>query len=71
MEGTINPFDDPDALYLVLVNSEDQYSLWPMDIDIPAGWVVIDGPATRASCIAVIEARWRDMRPASLRRSLE
>ncbi|MEU6094745.1 MbtH family protein [Streptomyces sp. NPDC047079] len=61
-----NPFEDPDALYLVLVNSEGQYSLWPADIAVPAGWVTAHDMDSRSNCLEYVEARWTDMRPNSL-----
>jgi len=63
---TTNPFEDEHGSYLVLVNDEGQHSLWPADIDVPAGWRVVVGPDGRAQCLAYIEANWTDMRPASL-----
>lgn len=63
-----NPFEDDDRDYLVLVNDENQHSLWPADIDVPAGWSVAHGPASRADCLAHVEATWTDLRPASLTR---
>ena len=59
-----NPFEDPAAEYLALINEQDQYSLWPASIDVPAGWSVAHGPADREECLAHIEANWTDMRPA-------
>jgi len=61
-----NPFEDPDASYLVLVNDEAQYSLWPADIACPDGWTVVHGPGSRAGCLEYVQAHWTDMRPASL-----
>jgi MbtH protein len=61
-----NPFDDPDAAYLVLRNDERQYSLWPAMIDVPAVWAVDHGPSGRQECLDFVSARWTDMRPASL-----
>ena len=43
----INPFEDPDRSYLVLVNGEGQYSLWPAFITVPAGWETVFGEAGR------------------------
>jgi len=63
-----NPFDDEDGIFLALKNSEGQHSLWPHDIDVPAGWSVVSGPATRADCIAYIDRNWKDLRPQSLLR---
>ncbi|MEU5850571.1 MbtH family protein [Saccharopolyspora shandongensis] len=59
-----NPFDAPDAEYYALINDQDQYSLWPAAIDVPAGWSVAHGPADRESCVDHIEVNWTDMRPA-------
>lgn len=61
-----NPFEDEDGSYLVLVNDERQHSLWPADIEVPAGWRVTLGPTTRQECLAHIETNWTDMRPASI-----
>ncbi|MEV5718931.1 MbtH family protein [Amycolatopsis mediterranei] len=61
-----NPFEDPSGTYLVLVNAENQHSLWPEPIDVPAGWTVTFGPASRQSCLDHVEANWTDMRPKSL-----
>ncbi|MFG2847003.1 MbtH family protein [Kitasatospora sp. NPDC048296] len=61
-----NPFDDADGTFLVLVNDEGQYSLWPEFVEVPAGWNTVHGPGTRQSCVDHIEANWTDMRPKSL-----
>jgi len=61
-----NPFDEEDRDFLVLVNDEKQYSLWPANIEVPGGWAVTHGPDTRAACLTCIEEQWIDMRPASL-----
>ncbi|WP_370963553.1 MbtH family protein [Amycolatopsis sp. cg9] len=61
-----NPFEDPDGTYLVLVNAENQHSLWPERVDVPAGWTVAFGPSGRQACLDHVEANWTDMRPKSL-----
>ncbi|NYV73905.1 MbtH family protein [Streptomyces sp. UH6] len=61
-----NPFDDQDGTFLVLVNDENQHSLWPEFADVPAGWTVTHGPDTHAACLEHIERAWTDMRPRSL-----
>lgn len=63
---TINPFDDPEGRFLVLVNDENQHSLWPSFAEIPAGWHRAFGEDTRQACLAYIETTWTDLRPASL-----
>jgi len=61
-----NPFEDPDASYVVLVNAEGQHSLWPILADVPDGWRVVFGEAERQECLDFIEESWSDMRPKSL-----
>jgi MbtH protein len=61
-----NPFEDTDAAYLVLVNNEDQHSLWPEFAAVPGGWTVIHGPVGRAAGLDYINDHWLDMRPRSL-----
>lgn len=58
---------DPQQPCLVLQNSEEQYSLWPSGIDVPAGWSVAHQAASRQEAIEYVETHWTDMRPASLR----
>jgi MbtH protein len=62
-----DPFDDEDGTYLVLVNDEDQYSLWPALIDVPAGWRVVHPDDSRKACLDFINRNWTDMRPKSIR----
>jgi len=66
-----NPFEDPDAKYLVLINDEGQHSLWPVFADVPDGWKVIFGEDGRQECLDFIEKNWTDMRPNSLIRQME
>jgi MbtH protein len=61
-----NPFDDENGTFLVLVNGEEQHSLWPSFADVPGGWRIAHGPASRPSCIDYVETHWTDMRPKSL-----
>lgn len=62
-----NPFDNPDGRFLVLVNDEDQHSLWPSFAEVPAGWNRVFGEAGREACLAYVEQHWTDLRPRSLR----
>jgi MbtH protein len=66
-----NPFEDPEAKYLVLINDEGQHSLWPVFADVPDGWKVIFGEDGRQECLDFIEKNWTDMRPNSLIRQME
>lgn len=61
-----NPFDNQDGIFLVLVNDENQHSLWPDFAAVPQGWRTVFGPDTRAACVDYVETNWTDMRPASL-----
>ncbi len=66
-----NPFEDPDAKYLVLINDEGQHSLWPTFADVPDGWEIIFGEDGRQECLDFIEKNWTDMRPRSLIKAME
>jgi MbtH protein len=61
-----NPFEDENGTYIVLINDEGQYSLWPESIEVPAGWTTVHGAASRQSCLDYINQNWTDMRPRSL-----
>ncbi|ACU72352.1 MbtH domain protein [Catenulispora acidiphila DSM 44928] len=63
----MNPFDDPEGTFLVLVNDEEQHSLWPAHLDVPAGWRGVHGSDTREACLAYVEEHWTDLRPLSAR----
>ncbi|KOG43619.1 MbtH family protein [Streptomyces resistomycificus] len=63
---TTNPFEDPQGSFLVLVNDENQHSLWPSFAEVPAGWRSVFGKATREACLTYVESHWTDLRPASL-----
>ncbi|GHE98045.1 MbtH family protein [Streptomyces griseoluteus] len=65
-----NPFEDADGTYLVLINDEDQYSLWPSNIEVPAGWRIVLEASPRQECVEYIDAHWVDMRPRSLREAM-
>jgi uncharacterized protein YbdZ (MbtH family) len=66
-----NPFEDPDATFLALVNEEGQYSLWPALAAVPDGWSVALPETDRRSCLDYIEQQWTDLRPRSLREAME
>lgn len=62
----VNPFDDENGTFLVLVNEEGQHSLWPSFAAVPPGWETVFGEETRSACLEYIEENWTDMRPKSL-----
>ncbi|MFD7966805.1 MbtH family protein [Streptomyces zaomyceticus] len=66
-----NPFEDPEGTYLVLVNDEGQYSLWPAFVEVPEGWSTALAATTRDVALEHINTHWTDMRPASLVREME
>jgi MbtH protein len=66
-----NPFDDEDGRFLVLVNDEEQYSLWPAFAEVPAGWTVALAETDRQSAVDHVNENWTDMRPRSLRESMD
>ncbi len=64
--------DAPDtAIYKVVVNHEEQYSIWPASRENPAGWRDVGKSGPKEDCLAYIGEVWTDMRPLSLRRAME
>ena len=59
------------ATYKVVVNHEDQYSIWPAEKDNPSGWTDAGKSGPKAECLAYVKEIWTDMRPLSLRREME
>lgn len=57
-----------DELYYVVVNQEEQYSIWEAASPAPAGWVTVGDPRAKHLCLDQIEKMWTDMRPVSVRR---
>jgi MbtH protein len=63
-------FDDESSQFRVVVNDEEQYSIWPADREPPAGWDAMGRTGTKAECLAYIDQTWTDMRPRSLREQM-
>jgi len=61
-----NPFENDAVTYLVLINEEGQYSLWPSTFDVPKGWFTVHDADSRRSCLDYVGKHWTDMRPKSL-----
>lgn len=59
-----------DTVYKVVVNHEEQYSIWPADRQNAPGWEDVGKSGTKAECLAHIEEVWTDMRPLSLRKKM-
>jgi MbtH protein len=66
-------FDDETADYFVVINDEEQYSIWPArrEDDLPAGWATVGDARSREEALTHIEQVWTDMRPKSLRIAME
>jgi len=62
--------DDDDQLYVVLLNHEEQYSLWPKRKAVPDGWREAGFEGSKAECVAHVDQVWTDMRPLSLRQAM-
>jgi MbtH protein len=67
--ATSEPADN--ARYKVVINHEEQYSIWPEHRDPPAGWREVGTSGTREECLSHIEQVWTDMRPLSLRQQMD
>jgi MbtH protein len=59
------------TIYKVVVNHEEQYSIWAADREIPLGWRDVGKSGLKAECLAYIKEVWTDMRPLSLRKKME
>jgi MbtH protein len=62
--------NDDARTYTVLVNEEEQYSLWLADLSVPAGWRAVGKVGTKQECLDYVRAVWIDMRPLSLRKAM-
>lgn len=62
---------DDNTIYNVVVNHEEQYSLWPAQRELPPGWRKAGKEGTKEECLSYIKEKWTDMRPLSLRRKME
>jgi MbtH protein len=62
--------DEDTTLYRVVVNHEEQYSIWPVERDLPAGWRDAGKEGRKDDCLAFVNEHWTDMRPLSLRKQM-
>jgi len=62
--------EDRGSLFQVVVNHEEQYSVWPADRDLPLGWNSIGKEGSKDECLDKIAEIWTDMRPLSLRKAM-
>lgn len=70
-QGAAASGDQDTALYEVVINSEEQYSMWPAGTDIPAGWKSAGKTGTKQECLDYITEVWTDFRPLSVRKKME
>jgi MbtH protein len=63
--------EEDNRIYRVVVNHEEQYSIWLEYKEIPLGWKDVGKKGTKAECLAYIKEVWTDMRPLSLRKAME
>lgn len=59
------------TVYEVVVNDEEQFSIWPERKDIPLGWRPVGHRGLKAECLSYIEEVWTDMRPRSVREAMQ
>lgn len=64
-------WDDEATVFEVVVNHEEQYSIWPADREVPAGWKTVGVKGKKPECLAHIKEVWTDMRPLSLRKQMD
>ena len=62
---------EDNTIYKVVMNHEEQYSIWPADRENPLGWTDVGKTGTKEECLAYIKEVWTDMRPLSLRQKME
>ncbi|APU15015.1 MbtH family protein [Actinoalloteichus sp. GBA129-24] len=62
--------NEKSAEFDVVINDEEQYSIWPADRDVPAGWHTVGTRGPKQQCLDWIDEHWTDMRPRSLREAL-
>lgn len=62
--------DDPKTQFTVVINHEEQYSIWPSYKEIPGGWRQAGKTGSKEDCLAYIGEEWTDMRPKSLREAM-
>jgi MbtH protein len=58
-------------IYVVVMNHEEQYSIWLKGKQIPGGWKTVEKEGLKTECLEYIDKTWTDMRPLSLRLKME
>ncbi|HET9838750.1 MAG TPA: MbtH family protein [Candidatus Angelobacter sp.] len=65
------PEEQDQTIYRVVLNHEEQYSIWPANKELPLGWNDAGKSGTKEECLAYIKEVWTDMRPLSLRKKMQ
>jgi MbtH protein len=60
-----------EQIYEVVVNQEEQYSIWPVSQPLPNGWNPVGIRRSKPECLEYIKSVWVDMKPASLRKNMQ
>lgn len=63
--------DENTAIFMVVSNTEEQYSIWPVERELPGGWHHAGKTGLKAECLDYINRVWTDMRPLSLRQEMD
>lgn len=66
-----SPQNQAEAQFIVVLNHEEQYSIWPEGKEIPLGWTADGVKGDKQTCLDHIKEVWTDMRPLSLRKQME
>lgn len=64
-------YDAEQQRYVVVINHEEQYSIWPADRAVPLGWTSVKYEGSKEQCLSHIEQVWTDMRPRSVRLAMD
>lgn len=62
--------EDESGIYTAVINAEEQYSIWPVNRELPAGWTRVGSAGSRAAVLTFINSTWLDMRPRTLREAM-
>ncbi len=63
--------DDDTRIYRIVVNHEEQYSIWLAEKEIPLGWKAVGTQGSKKACLEYIAEVWTDMRPLSVRQKMK
>jgi MbtH protein len=67
----MNESEQDQIVYKVVINHEEQYSIWPADREDPLGWRDVGKQGLKQECLEYIKEVWTDMRPLSVRKHMD